>query len=71
MESHVFVVHPANSEQENALRAFFKAFKIAFETATPKAYSRDFVDMVLEAETEIKAGKGKKVTPKEFDALWK
>ena len=71
MEACVFVVHPANLEQESALKALFKAFKISFETAAPKAYNGDFVNMVLEAEREIKSGKGKRVTSEEFDALWK
>jgi len=71
MEACVFVVHPANLEQESALKTFFEAFKISFETATSKSYNRDFVNMVLEADREIKSGRGKKVTSEDFDALWK
>ncbi len=71
MDANLFIVHPANIEQENALKTFFKAFRITFETAATKAYNQDFVNMVLEAEKEVKSGKGKKVTSEEFDALWK
>ena len=34
-------------------------------------YSKNFVDMVLQAEDGIKKGKGKKLSSEEFDNLWK
>ena len=66
-----FIVYPVNMEQENALKAFFRALKIKFEVTKKSDYDKDFVDMVLQAEESIKNGKGKKVSSKEFDDLWK
>jgi hypothetical protein len=66
-----FIVHPVNMEQENALKAFFKALKIKFEVTNKNSYDKNFVNMVLQAEESIKNGKGKKVTSQEFDDLWK
>lgn len=68
---HTFIVHPVNTEQENALKAFFKALKIKFEVAKESPYNKNFVDMVLDAEEGIKKGRGKKVSSEEFDNLWK
>ena len=61
------IVHPANQEQSDALKAFMKAFKITFE-AEKDEYDPVFVKMVLDGEEEIKAGKGTIVDP---DNLWK
>jgi hypothetical protein len=36
-----------------------------------KPYDPEFVNMVMEADDEIKKGKGIKVTSSEFDELWK
>ena len=68
---NIFIAHPANMEQENVLKVLFKALKIKFEVTKEAPYNKDFVDMVLQAEESIKQGKGKKVTPEEFDNLWK
>jgi hypothetical protein len=65
------IIHPANTEQMNALKAFAKALKMKLEVTGRNPYDKDFVDMVLHAEEEIKKGKGKKVSVKEFDDLWK
>ena len=65
------IVHPADLEQENIIKAFFKALKIQFEITKDSPYNRDFVNLVLQAEDNIKQGKGKKVTSEEFDNLWK
>jgi len=47
---NVFIVHPSNTEQIKALKAFVKALKIKFEIATPeKPYDPAFVDKVLQA----------------------
>lgn len=62
------IVHPANKEQLNALKAFMKAFKIAFKEEKEVVYKPEFVEMVLEGDRDIKAGKGAKV---DIDDLWK
>ncbi|HEY8780180.1 MAG TPA: DUF2683 family protein [Mucilaginibacter sp.] len=69
---NVFIVHPSNTEQIKALKAFVKALKIKFEIATPeKPYDPAFVDKVLQGDEDFKAGKGKKMTIGELNALWK
>ena len=65
------IVHPTDIEQENVIKAFFKALKIQFEVTKDSAYNKNFVNMVLQAETSIKQGKGRKVSSEEFDNLWK
>ena len=68
---NIFIAHPTTIDQLNALKAVMKALKIKFEVSKEKPYNTDFVDMVLDAEKEIKNGKGLKVTSKGFDNLWK
>ena len=69
---NMLIAHPANSEQFNALKAFLKALKIKFEVKKhEEPYNAEFVNMVLDAENEIKTGKGLKVTSEELDNLWK
>lgn len=69
---NIFIAHPTTTDQINALKAVVKAFKIKFEvTKKEKPYNPEFVDMVMEAEEEIKSGKGLKVTSEGFDDLWK
>ena len=67
----IFIAHPTNADQINALKAVVKALKIKFEVTSEKPYKPEFVNMVLEAEKEIKDGKGLKLSSKQFDNLWK
>ncbi len=67
----VFIAHPTNKDQINALKAVVKAFKIDFEITKENPYNPDFVKTVLDSEQEIKKGKGVKVSSKGFDNLWK
>ena len=67
---NIFIAHPETQEQINAIKAFVKALKIKFEIKE-KPYDPEFVNMVMEADDEIKKGKGIKVTSSEFDELWK
>ena len=66
-----YIVHPANAQQEDILKAFFNALKIKFEVPCEKPYNKDFVNMVLQAQESIYKGKGKRVSSQEFDNLWK
>lgn len=52
------IMHPQNKEQETALKAIAKAWKISVETSP---YDPDFVTMVKKAE---KRGKYTEVDPK-------
>ncbi len=70
--SEIIIAHPASADKYEALKAILKALKIKFEIPKKKSpYNPEFVKMILEAEQEIKDGKGLKVTSKEFDNLWK
>jgi hypothetical protein len=69
---NIFIAHPSNNEQLNALKAFLKALKIKFEIKkAEETYNTDFVNMVIDAEKEIKEGKGIKINSTDFDNLWK
>jgi len=54
---NIFIVHPANAEQVNALKAFVKALKIKFEEASPKAYNPEFVAKIQKSKKEFDEGK--------------
>lgn len=54
------IMHPQNKEQETALKAIAKAWKINVETSP---YDPDFVTMVKKAE---KRGNYKEVDPKDI-----
>ncbi len=71
METIIFKAHAQNGSQIDALKAFMKALKIKFEITNEKPYDTVFVDMVLDAEKDIKKGKGKYISSGEFDDLWK
>ena len=61
-----------DDSQIEALKAFMKALKIKFEVKKEEEpYHEDFVKMVLNAEDEIKKGKGTKVSSTDFDNVWK
>ena len=67
---NIFIAHPANAEQVNALKAVLKALKIKFETTTTEApYNQEFVDKILQGDEDFKAGKGKKITVEELNSL--
>ena len=69
---NIFIAHPANTEQVNALKAVLKALKIKFETTTAETpYNQEFVDKILQGDEDFKAGKGKKMTVEELNSLWK
>lgn len=54
---NIFIIHPANEEQVNALKAFVKALKIKFEVTSEKAYNADFVTKIQKSKKEIEEGK--------------
>ena len=64
----VFIVHPSNKEQVNALKAFVKAMKIKFEVTSVKNYNPDFVAKILESKEQFKNGN---FTVIKTDDLWK
>ena len=66
--ANILIAHPVSSNKLEALKAFMKALDIKYEVSP---YDPGFVDMVLQGDKDIKAGKGKKITKEELDALWK
>jgi hypothetical protein len=70
--NNIFIAHPTTTDEIDALKAVVKALKIKFEIASKeKPYNEEFVNMVMEADAEIKSGKGRKLSSKQFDELWK
>lgn len=63
---NIFIVHPANTEQVNALKAFVKALKIKFEITNEKSYNAEFIEKIEKSKKEFKEGK---FTPVEKDHL--
>ncbi|MFZ5553525.1 MAG: DUF2683 family protein [Bacteroidota bacterium] len=69
-----FITIPANEldkDQVEALKAFLKALKIKFVVAKDKPYDEKFVEMVLQGDKDRKKGKGKKLSQKDIENLWK
>ncbi len=55
---NVFIAHPSNDEQLNALKAFLKALKIKFEvTNTENPYKPEFVAKIKKSKQEFEEGK--------------
>ena len=63
-----FIVHPENTAQENALKAFMKALKMKFEIRKDQPYDPNFVDKIQKSREEFQEGKTLKV---DLDEIWK
>ena len=59
------ILHPKNSEQLSALKAFAKALKMDFETSP---YNPEFVAKIKESKKEAENGKFTTLDPKK--SLW-
>lgn len=66
----VIIAHPTNPEKFEALKAFMNALKIKFEISDSE-YSSEFLKMIKEGESDLKQGKGKKISSKDIDNLCK
>ena len=66
--ANILIAQPTNNNKLNALMAVMKALDIKYEVSK---YDAEYVDMILQGEKDRKAGKGKKITLDELDALWK
>lgn len=64
----IYIIHPENEEQANALKAFVKALKMKFEIAKEKAYNAEFVEKIKRSKKQHLEGKD--VVIKTED-LWK
>ena len=61
------IAHPESKEKLAALKAVMKALEISFEEEK-SPYNPEFVASILQAEQDIKDGKGIKIATKD---LWK
>ena len=66
---YIFIAHPKNVQQINALKAFMQALKIKFEISTPEDYNPDFVNKILESKKQIAQGKFTEVKQKDIKAF--
>ncbi len=67
-----FTAYDNDASKIEALIAFMNALKIKYEVnKEEKPYDEGFVNMVLDAEKEIKKGKVTKVSSTDFENLWK
>ncbi len=63
----ILIVHPDNEEQLVAVKAILQVLKVTFEEEQ-NAYNPEFVAEILQAEDDIKNGKGVKIHTED---LWK
>ncbi len=56
------IMHPKNSEQLSALKAFAKALKVEFETSK-SPYNADFVAKIKESKKQAEEGHFTKLDP--------
>ena len=63
-----YIIHPSNSEQANALKAFAKALKLKFEIAE-KPYNPEFVAKIQKSKQEIKDGKVTRVKKEDLQSF--
>ena len=61
------IAKPANKDQLTAIKAVMKALKVDF-TTEESSYNPEFLAKVEKAETQIKSGKYRKITPTD---VWK
>jgi hypothetical protein len=61
------IAHPDNKEQLDAMKTIMKALKVPFEEKE-SPYDPEFVASILQAEQDIKNGKGVKIATED---LWK
>jgi len=62
---------PANEQEMNVIKAFFKALKIKFEVSNESPYDPKFVKKVLQGKKEIEHGKGISLSMEELNDLCK
>nr|WP_299204575.1 DUF2683 family protein [uncultured Brumimicrobium sp.] len=53
----IYIIHPENEEQANALKAFVKALKMKFEVTKDKPYNPEFVKKIKRSKKEFQEGK--------------
>jgi len=70
-QQEILIAHPSNDIEVNTLKAFLKALNIKFEIAQESTYNPSFVAKIEKSRRDYKAGKGKTVTVRDLEKLWK
>ena len=68
MKTQPIIVHPANAQEMNIIKAFFEALKIKFEIAKDSPYDPEFVSKIEQSRKQAAEGKTVKV---DLDDIWK
>ncbi len=68
MKTQPIIVHPANAEEMNIIKAFFEALKIKFEVAKGSSYDPDFVAKIEKSRKQAAEGQTVKI---DLDDIWK
>lgn len=72
MEIINITAHTNDETQIEAIKAFMKALKIKFKLSKKQSsYNPEFVKKIQQGDKDVKNGKGRTVTLKELDNLWK
>ena len=71
MEQITIKAQPTDLSQVEAIKAFMKALKIKFEVTRTEPYDPEFVKKIAQGDNDLKEGKGRKVTVKELNKLWR
>lgn len=57
----IYIIHPENKDQANALKAFVNALKMKFEVTQKKEYNPGFVEKIERSLKQIEDGKTTKI----------
>ena len=71
METINIKAQTENLSQIEAIKAFMKALKIKFELTKEKPYNPEFVRKIEQGDKDFRSGKGRKISVKELNGLWK
>ncbi|CAN1500600.1 hypothetical protein MCETHM1_00480 [Flavobacteriaceae bacterium] len=66
---NIFIAHPTNKEQIDALKAIVKAFKIKFEISEENPYNPEFVSKIEQSKQEFKDGKSTRVKKEDLQSF--
>ena len=65
----VFIAHPKNQEQVNALKAFMTALKIKFDIAERDSYNPEFVAKIKQSKEQYRKGEYISVEEKDLKSF--
>ena len=68
MKTQPLIVHPANTQEMNIIKAFFEALQIKFEVAKDSPYDPEYVAKIVKSRKQAAEGKTVKI---DLDDIWK